>query len=149
MANVSAQRLKQIFAALPKTAQDAAASELEAQANALADLMRRVAPVRSGNLRQSIRVERNINKHALSFSIKAGGPLTTVDARQHGFVTAFRAARAGKAIKFDYSRAIEFGRVGAAAHPFFFSSYRLAKKKIRSSVQKKITRELKRSFNGG
>jgi HK97 gp10 family phage protein len=105
-----------------------AKAELNAQAAALVGVMASaVKHGPTGNLAKSLRIEPG--KKETVVVIKAGGPTTT---RQGG---------GGKS--YDYARAVEFGTEHVAAQPFFFPSYRLMKKKMRSAMKRKITKRIK------
>lgn len=64
-------------------------------------------------------------RHPLQIKIEAGGPTTQREVRQ------------GASVTYDYANAIEFGTEKMIARPFFFSSYRLVKKKVRARMQKR------------
>ena len=104
-----------------------AMAELNAQGDALVELMKGSVPHGvTDNLANSIRKEEG--KKETVIVIRAGGATTTV---QHG----------GRS--YDYARAIEFGRENVPAQPFFFPSYRLMKKNMRSAMRRKITKRIK------
>lgn len=132
--NESLERLKKRLLALPRAAKKAAREAVFEEAFQLANLQRRVVPVESGALRDSIRVEDG--KHDLQAVVLAGGKTTTV------------AARSGQG-KYDYANAVEFGNSESKAQPFFFPSYRLKKKKMRSNVNRKTRAAVKKEFASG
>jgi HK97 gp10 family phage protein len=94
------------------------------QALRLAESQRAAVPIKSGKLKQSIKVEKG--RKTFSYRVVAGGALTTVEARQ------------GSGASYDYSRGVEFGTVAAPAKPFFFPTYRLLKSRIKSGIAKKV-----------
>jgi HK97 gp10 family phage protein len=98
-----------------------------AAAKDMADTMRRVAPVSSGNLVQSIKVVVDVSDSKVL--IKAGGKLTTKEVRK------------GSGVPYDYAFAQEFGTKDMPASPFFWPVYRLKKKNARA----RMTRALKRA----
>lgn len=85
---------------------DAAAAETAAS---LASAIAAAAPVRKGNLRRSVRVEKSRRG---GYVVKAGGPLTT------------REVGKGSGKPYDYALGTEFGTSTEAAEPFFYSTYR-------------------------
>jgi HK97 gp10 family phage protein len=82
------------------------------QANEVAENIRSAAPVRTGNLRKSIRVRdvSTADQTKLSVLVIGGGSLTT------------KRENSGP---HDYSLSTEFGTVKERAEPFFFSTFRL------------------------
>lgn len=124
----SIQRFKRLTQDLQKEVRENAIDELNAGADELADQMRAVAPQGpTGNLKRSIRKEQGPRPSRVF--IKAGGPLTTV--------------KHGSAPPYDYANAIEFGTQQNGAHPFFWPSWRLRRKKIRSRMSRRITATIK------
>jgi HK97 gp10 family phage protein len=122
------------FRALSKKLQQevaqAAVEALNDEADRLVTLMKSVAPEgETGKLKESIRKEPGAN--VLQVKIKAGGKLTTKEVRK------------GSGVAYDYARADEFGTEHAPAKPFFFPTFRLRKKAIRTSVRKQITKAIK------
>ncbi|MBA3570570.1 MAG: HK97 gp10 family phage protein [Pyrinomonadaceae bacterium] len=122
--NLSVEQFKQLMASVPK----AVATELKAgvreEGERLAETMRSAVSVKTGRLRDSIRVEGG--RSPLSVLVKAGGAATTVE------------ARAGSGKSYDYSLGIEFSNLNTPAAPFFWPSYRLKKRFIRSALSKKM-----------
>ena len=52
--------------------------------------------------------------------------------------------RSPAAKAYDYARAVEYGTAeGVPAQPFFFPTYRLMRKKMRSAMRRKITKTIK------
>ena len=104
-----------------------AITELNVQADALVQTMRSVVvhgP--TSNLANSIRKEKG--KKETVVVVRAGGATTTVGS-------------GGKS--YDYSRSVEFGTHNVSATPFFFPSYRLMRKSMRSAMRRKITKRIK------
>lgn len=123
--NLSVDQFKDLMARIPK----AVAEELDAgvrdAAEKLADTQRSVVRVgKTGNLKASIRVEHG--KRPLQYLVKAGGKLTTKE------------VRAGSGKPYDYSLGTEFGNEQVGARPFFWPSYRLTKKKLKSLISRKV-----------
>lgn len=123
------------------------AGRFSAKANALADAViavadaaldhatdeivaeqKRLAPKNTGALAASIRKEK---RGPLSYVIKAGGSLTT------------REARAGSGKAYDYAMGQEFGNHHSPAQPFFFPGYRIGKKAAKREVRNAIKQAIK------
>lgn len=121
--NVSLERFKKLTDELKKEVLDGAASELNAQAQQLAELIQSVTPTHEGKLKTSVHVVQG-NRPTL-VRIVAGNSDTVKDG-------------------YNYARADEFGTVKMRARPFFFPTYRLRKKKIISSMKRKITASIKK-----
>lgn len=122
--NLSVVQFQQLMSSIP----DAVRKELDAavreQAERLAATQRSVVKVKSGKLKQSIRVEKG--RRPLQYLVKAGGKLTTKE------------VRSGSGKPYDYSLGTEFGNEQVGAQPFFFPTYRLMKKKIKSAIARKV-----------
>jgi HK97 gp10 family phage protein len=122
--NLSVVQFQQLLSRIP----DAVHKELDAavrdQAERLAATQRSVVKVKTGKLKQSIRVEKG--RRPLQYLVKAGGKLTT------------REVRKGSGKPYDYSLGTEFGNEQVNAQPFFFPTYRLMKKKIKSAIARKV-----------
>jgi HK97 gp10 family phage protein len=128
----SVARFKAMTTELQREIRSQAVADLNEAAVELANQMRALAPLgRTGNLRKSIRVQPG--KKDTRVRILAGGPLTTI-----------AEVRKGSGVKFDYSRAVEFGTRTSRAKPFFWPSWRLRKKRIRSKLKSRITRSVKK-----
>jgi HK97 gp10 family phage protein len=107
---------------------DAAVTELHIQATELAHMIQSVAPVYEGVLVTTVKVIPG--KTDTQVRVIAGGEKTV---------------RKGVSSKpYDYARADEFGTVNMPAHPFFFPTYRLKKKKMISAMKRKITAQIKK-----
>lgn len=127
----SVARFKAMTKALQEEVRRETISDLNAAADGLVVTMRAAAPLGpTGNLRQSIRKEPG--KGDMRVRVVAGGPLTTVEVRR------------GSGVRYDYARAVEFGTQGAPAHPFFWSTWRSGRKKIRSKIKRKIAASVKK-----
>lgn len=110
------------------------ANELVAGVNEGADLltgtMRTVVPRGKdgrNELAESIRKEPG--RRPLQVLVKAGGELTT---RRMGGTT------------YDYSMGQEFGNEKVPAQPFFWPSYRLTKKRIRSTISRRMKKGIEK-----
>jgi len=127
----SMQRFRQMTTELQAEIRRDAIAELQASADLLVQQMKTVAPVGpTGNLRASIRKERG--KKETIVRVMAGGALTTV------------AVRKGSGVPYDYAMAVEFGTRQAGAQPFFYPSWRLRRKRIRSAMRRRITANIKK-----
>jgi HK97 gp10 family phage protein len=105
-----------------------AITELNAQADALVQQMRSVVvhgP--TSNLANSIRKE--AGKKETVVVVKAGGATTTVGRGEKSY---------------DYARSVEFSTVNTPAQPFFFPTFRLMRKRMRSSMRRKITKTIEK-----
>lgn len=121
--NQSVERFKRLVKDLQKEVHDEAVKELNSQGDMLVRQMISAAPEDTGNLSHSVR--KVPGKVDTQIRIVAGGFLTV---------------RKNISTKpFDYARADEFGTIHMAAKPFFFPTYRLLKKKMISSMKRKIT----------
>jgi HK97 gp10 family phage protein len=135
--------------ALPPAFEKAAKTALGEAAQDIVDTMKRLVPVDSGDLRDSIDwTFGSAPKGALvlkSASVQANGRKIAV--------TIF----AGNAEAF-YARWVEFGtkphaaggmfkgalNPGTTAHPFFYPAYRLKKKKAKARISRQLNQEAKR-----
>ena len=129
MASKAVQRFRKLTDDLKKEIHDGAVVELNNQADKLIRQMELVAPRDKGNLEHSIRKVPD-KKTDTVVRVVAGGKLT------------IRPAVSSK--PFDYARADEFGTQDMKARPFFFPTYRLNKKKMRSAMKRKITAAIKK-----
>jgi HK97 gp10 family phage protein len=128
MVNKSVEAFRKLTIDLQRDIFDDAVAELNSQADGLVATMKSVVvhgP--TSNLANSIRKEPG--KKETAVVVRAGGSTTT---RQGG---------GGK--HYDYARAVEFGTLHVPAHPFFFPTYRLMRKKMRSAMSRKITKRIK------
>jgi len=126
--NASVERFKKLTEDLQKEIHDGGVVELNVQATDLAQLIESVAPVREGTLAHTVKVVPG--KKDTIVRIVAGGQETV---------------RPGVSSKpYDYARADEFGTQKMPAKPFFFSTYRLRKKKIIAAMKRKITASIKK-----
>jgi HK97 gp10 family phage protein len=129
MANKSVEAFRRLTVDMQRNIFNDAVSELNAQADALMQTMRSVVvhgP--TSNLANSIR--KDPGKKETVVVIRAGGSTTTTP------------GGAGKPA-YDYARAVEYGTLHNAAQPFFFPTYRLMRKKMRSAMSRKISKRIK------
>lgn len=127
MANKSVERFRKLTEDMQQQVYNDAVTELNAQADALVNLMKASAPRgRTGDLIASIRKEKG--KRPTIVRVAAGGPLTT---------------ERGEKQPYDYARAVEFGTQKMPAEPFFFPAYRLKRKSMNAAMRRKITARIK------
>jgi len=130
--NTSVERFKKLTAELQNEVHAAAVQELNTQANKLKDLIASVAPVykgpSGGSLRHSVRVIPG--KKDTVVRVVAGGELTT--------------RNEVSSTPYDYARADEFGTVNMQPQPFFFPTYRLARKRMISTMKRRIAASIKK-----
>jgi HK97 gp10 family phage protein len=121
--NESVEKFRRLSKAMQKEVFDEAISELNRQADGLVDAMKRVvARGKTAHLAESIR--------------KVQGPKPTIVRIVAGGVSTRQQSVHSN---FDYARAVEFGTRKMHAEPFFFPTYRLLRKKMRSSMKRKIS----------
>lgn len=122
--NVSVERFKKLTKDLQAEVHAAAVAELNVQADGLVSLIESVAPRgATGELEHSIR--KIPGKSDTQVRVVEGSPATI---------------KAG----YQYPRADEFGTVKMAAKPHFFPSYRLLKKKMISTMKRRISASIKK-----
>jgi HK97 gp10 family phage protein len=127
MTNASVERLRRLTDEMVVQIRSDAIAELGVQSDLLVTRMKSVVVAGpTGNLASSIRKEPG--KTPTVVQVMAGGLLTT---RKVG----------GK--PYDYARAVEFGTERVAAQPFFFPTYRLMRKSMRSAMRRKINARIK------
>lgn len=122
---------KKLTITIPAKVEAATRNAMEKGAQELVEMMKRLAPVRSGDLRDSIGWNWNAAPEG-SVVIAESSP----DSRGLKIVV-----YAGDEVAF-YARFIEFGTKSAPAHPYFFPAYRAMRKRIKS----RITREMKKAI---
>jgi HK97 gp10 family phage protein len=120
--NPSVEEFKRKLAQIAPSIQVETMAEVRKQADRLVAVMKSVVPVRTGKLRDSIRTAPGSNK--VQMRVMAGGPTTTVEVRK------------GSGVPYDYARAVEWGTSQEHAQPFFWPSYRLMKRPIRSALSR-------------
>lgn len=148
-------RIQRRFEAIPERLKDVARGELEREATAMADEMKRGAPVDEGDLIASIVAEDTSEGTWLRWRVSAGGPRTTKRVR-----TAVRDSDAakGKGL-YDYANAIEHGHMTrpdatgkshkVEAQPFFWPVYRRRIKRFKRALARALRRALEQPAPGG
>jgi HK97 gp10 family phage protein len=115
--------IKRVVAATLPAAYEAAVKAAEQIANN----MRAAASVKSGKLRDSIRIEL---RPPFGVRILAGGPSTT------------KPVRKGQTATYDYALAQEFGTREERARPFFYPMWRLNKRAARSRINRAMKKAI-------
>lgn len=103
-------------------AADAAVAQLQQEAQRVVSEMKAIAPVKTGRLRDSIRMEQGRTKATIV--IRAGGPTTTVPVRQ------------GQSATYDYALAQEWGTQKQPAGPFFYPIWRKGRQRTRRNINR-------------
>ena len=105
-------------------------AEIRKQAGDLVSTMRSVARKDDGDLQASIVFE----MQELRAFVRAGGKRTT------------RPVRNGASATYDYAMANEHGTEKMPAQPFFFPTYRLKRKQIRSGIQRAMKKAIAKAM---
>lgn len=84
----------------------------------------------TGNLKASIRAE-PVGGETGAVRVLAGGPLTTKPVRE------------GADASYDYALGVEFGNRHMRRQPFFFSAFRLLRKRHRARASRALTKSIK------
>lgn len=125
------ERLRQRMAKIGALARVEIRKALDVSADEMSSTARSFAPVDSGDLRRSIGYtfgeykSANANVRGVNAGGGAGDRDLTVTIHagdQNAFYAAF----------------VEFGRVDAAAQPYFYPAYRLTKKRVRSRISRAV-----------
>lgn len=125
--------------------------EGRALADEVADAVRGAVPVRSGALRDSVRVIENKNG---TFTVRVGGTPETMKPyggrrgqtnrevrEQIGAVTVTDQGGGSYSVVFDEALAVEYGTTRMAAQPFFWPAVRPFEKRIEKSLAGAIEKE--------
>ena len=132
MANKSVEAFRRLTVDMQRQVYTDAVTELDAQATILVTMMKAVVKHGpTGHLANSIR--KQPGKTPTVVRVMAGGTATTE-------------GRGSKS--YDYARAVEFGTMHVHAQPFFFPTFRLMRKRMRSSMRRKITKTIERYSAG-
>lgn len=123
---------RKLTVVIPAKVEAATRAAMEKGADELVAMMKRLAPVDSGDLRDSIAWTWGAaprNSIVLAKSSPDGKGMRIV-------------VYAGDDFAF-YARMVEFGTVKSAAQPFFFPSYRAMKKRIKSRVNRAMRKAIR------
>lgn len=128
-------RIQKRLAAIPAEVQKAVQPALLKQANNMAATMRQLAPMDTGDLRESIEVT-------------PGGQSTPPYSQPGGSMTVPTNAVAITVGNEDvrYAHLQEYGTINNAPHPFFWPSVRLHNKKAKKAIKASISRAVKKHW---
>lgn len=104
------------------------AEAIKAEADRLADAIKAAAPVKTGRLRDSVKVRRTRNE--LTLYVTAGGDETTKE------------VRSGSGVEYDYALATEYGTSKENAQPFFYPTARELEPSIRENIEQAVSEAL-------
>jgi HK97 gp10 family phage protein len=134
--------LKAAMMAIPQKIRDEVARELEVQAAKVVADMKRLVPVDTGALRDSIGWTWG---NAPAGSVSIG----TVKGRQFArmAITIYAGTRDKSLGERDafYARFQEFGTVNMPANPFFYPAWRANKTRVKASLTRAVKRAVKRA----
>ena len=100
------------------------AGKIKQEADGLASAIKAKAPVKTGKLRDSVKVRRRRNE--LELEVIAGGEATSVEVRK------------GSGEDYDYALAVEYGTTAAPAQPFFYNTARGLMPDIRENIEQAV-----------
>jgi HK97 gp10 family phage protein len=129
------------------------AEAIKAEADRLADAIKAAAPVKTGKLRDSVKVRRTRNE--LTLYVTAGGEETTrmygrdtdyasdvvIDGRSNKGIAKRRKGE-GRGVSFDYALATEYGTSKENAQPFFYPTARELEPSIRENIEQAVSEAL-------
>jgi hypothetical protein len=128
-------RNKDKLAAKLKQLAPAAQAELSrvniVSADEMVSTARSYVPVKTGALRNSIRSQSVGGVETGAVRVLAGGPTTTKE------------VRSGSGKPYDYALGIEFGNSNTPRQSFFFTAYRLIRKRHRSRASRALNKSIK------
>jgi HK97 gp10 family phage protein len=104
------------------------AETIKAEADRLADAIKSATPVKTGALRDSVKVRRKRNE--LDLEVTAGGDTTI-----HG--------TSGPGGSADYGLFVEYGTTRTEARPFFYNTARAMMPQIRQNIEDAVAEALK------
>lgn len=130
-----AQLRKKLTVTMPKRVEDAARKAMETGAEELVSMMKRLAPIDTGDLQMSI-------SWTWGAAPKGSVVLAQSEPDSKGMrITVF----AGSKEAF-YARWQEFGTSEMPANPFFFPSWRALRKRIRSRIVRNMKKAIQAEF---
>jgi HK97 gp10 family phage protein len=121
--------------AIPKDVKDALQPALLKQATAVADTMRSLAPVDSGDLRDSIEVT-PAGKSTPPYS-QPGGMMTVPE-------NAVAITAGNEEVR--YPHLVEYGTAKAHAQPFFWPGYRLNRTKAKRALKRAASAAVRKTW---
>jgi HK97 gp10 family phage protein len=125
-------RLQRRFAAIPRKVREAVDPALIKSADEMADLMRTLAPEKTGDLKRSIEVT-GPGQSTPPYSQPGGETSVPLNAA---------AVTAGNT-DVRYAHLAEYGTTNAAARPFFWPSVRLLRKRATGRIKRAISKAVK------
>lgn len=130
--------------ALPDAARAEIRAAMEKSADEMVAMAKRLVPVDSGALRDSIGWTWGAPpKGSIALARSSGGPGEAIT-----IYAGSRDKTLGDADAF-YVRWVEFGTVTAAAQPFFFPSWRALRKRIKSRNTRAVSKAFRKVAAGG
>lgn len=128
--------LKSRFDAIPKAVREAVKAEMEKQAEAVVEMMRRLAPRDQGDLIKSI-------NWTWGDAPKGAMTVGKVHGREYGTMRITIYAGGSK----DSFHAVfqEFGTRKMAANPFFFPAWRTRRKRIKAGISRAMNKAIRAS----
>ncbi len=140
MVQGAAQLTKRLTKDIPARVQAATRDAMEKGAEEVVAMMKRLAPVESGALRDSI---------SWTWGEAPAGSMIigTVGGREYKTmrITIYAGGLADEDV--FYARFLEFGTEKMRAHPFFFPAWRAKRKRVRSRITRSIRNALKSEGN--
>jgi HK97 gp10 family phage protein len=131
-------RLKARLAAIPDAVKAATQPALRKQAEAMADSMRALVPVDSGDLRDSITV--TPGGHSTPAYSQPGGSMVVPEN-----VVAVTVGNSGV----RYGHLVEYGTAKANASPFFWPTVRLHNKRATAAIKRAISKSVRDNWGSG
>jgi HK97 gp10 family phage protein len=145
MAIIGLDRLqRKLTQTIPANVEKATTAAMEQGAQEMVAMMQRLAPFKSGELRDSIGWtwgDPPEGAMVLGRSKEVGGP----GRKQITIYAGNTQTLVGSRKQFQLARLQEFGTKEMAASPFFFPSYRALRKRVRG----RITRSMKKAIQDG
>jgi len=124
--------------AIPKAVRQAVQPALVQSGNELASRMKTLAPVRTGDLRESIEV--TVPGQSTPPYSQPGG--ARVAGETEVLVTA-----GNEGVR--YAHLVEYGTAHAEAQAFFWPAFRLSRKRIANRIKRSISKAVKEHWRGG
>lgn len=131
------QRLSRRLKAIPAAVKRAVVPALEQSGNELVGAMRNLAPVDTGDLRNSIKYTMPGNSTP-PYSQPGG---SRIAAENQVLVTAGNT-------DVRYPHLQEYGTAHAPAQPYFWPAYRLKKKRLANRIKRAISKAVKKEWRG-
>lgn len=130
-----AQLRKKLTVTMPKRVEDAARKAMETGAEELVSMMKRLAPIDTGDLQMSI-------SWTWGAAPKGSVVLTQSEPDSKGMrITIYAGSKEAY-----YARFVEFGTSEMRARPFFFTSWRALRKRIRSRIVRNMKKAIQAEF---